>query len=73
MTCQCFMCTHKGDEKSINGYLNGYIDACNWFINWAEKNKLKIGRVDGDKLEDLYAQMLCNRDESLCLLNEEIK
>jgi hypothetical protein len=68
--CQCFTCRHSDEPRVIAGYLQGYIDASNWFINWAEKNNVKIGYLGEDTLEGIYAEMLCNRDESECLLSD---
>jgi hypothetical protein len=68
--CQCFTCRHRDEPRVLAGYLQGYIDACNWFINWAEKHNIELGHIDGDTLSDLYAQIKCNRDESGCLLTE---
>jgi len=68
--CQCFTCRHEDEPRVVAGYLKGYIDASNWFINWAEKNNVKIGHVGENTLEGIYAEMLCNRDESGCLLKD---
>ena len=69
-SCNCFTCRHKDEPRVISGYLQGYIDASDWFINWAEKNKIKLGSIADDDLGGIYAQMKCNRDESGCLLEE---
>ncbi len=69
-SCNCFTCRHKDEPRVVAGYLQGYIDASDWFINWAEKNKIKLGSIADDDLGGIYAQMKCNRDESGCLLEE---
>lgn len=66
--CQCFTCRHEDEPRVVAGYLQGYIDACNWFINWAKENNIKMGSIADDDLSGVYAQMVCNRDESACLL-----
>lgn len=69
-SCNCFTCRHRDEPRVVAGYLQGYIDASDWFINWAEKNKIKMGSIADDDLGGIYAQMKCNRDESGCLLEE---
>ena len=69
-SCNCFTCRHKDEPRVVAGYLHGYIDASDWFINWAEKNKIKLGSIADDDLGGIYAQMKCNRDESGCLLGD---
>ena len=69
-SCNCFTCRHKNEPRVVAGYLQGYIDASDWFINWAEKNKIKLGSIADDDLGGIYAQMKCNKDESGCLLEE---
>lgn len=68
--CNCFTCRHRDEPRVVAGYLQGYIDASDWFINWAEKNKIKLGSIADDDLGGIYAQMKCNRDESGCLLED---
>ena len=41
-----------------------------WVLNWAERNDIPIGSIDGDGLTNLIGQVRCNRDESGCLLTE---
>ena len=69
-SCNCFTCRHKDEPRVVAGYLHGYIDASDWFINWAKKNKIKLGSIADDDLSGIYAQMKCNRDESGCLLED---
>ena len=69
-SCNCFTCRHRDEPRVVAGYLQGYIDASDWFINWAEKNKIKLGSIADDDLGGIYAQMKCNRDESGCLLED---
>lgn len=69
-SCNCFTCRHGDEPRVVAGYLQGYIDASDWFINWAKKNKIKLGSIADDDLGGIYAQMKCNRDESGCLLEE---
>ena len=69
-SCNCFTCRHSDEPRVVAGYLQGYIDACDWFINWAEKNKIKLGSIADNDLSGIYAQMKCNRDESGCLLKD---
>lgn len=68
--CQCFTCRHSDEPRVIAGYLQGYIDASNWFLNWAEKMDIEVGHIDKDDLPGIVAQMKCNRDESGYLLSE---
>lgn len=68
--CQCFTCRHDDDKRLITAYLTGYIEACNWVLNWAERNNIPAGSIDGDGLINLIGQVKCNRDESGCLLAE---
>ena len=67
--CQCFTCRHSDEPRVVAGYLQGYIDASDWFLNWAKKNNIKIGTLGGNSLEDIHAEILCNRDESTCILS----
>lgn len=69
-SCNCFTCRHRDEPRVVAGYLQGYIEASDWFINWAEKNKIKLGSIADDDLGGIYAQMKCNRDESSCLLED---
>lgn len=67
--CQCFTCRHSDEPRVVAGYLQGYIDASNWFINWAKRKNIKLGSIADDDLGGILAQMKCNRDESSCLLS----
>lgn len=31
--CQCFTCRHSDEPRVVSGYLQGYIDASDWFLN----------------------------------------
>ena len=66
--CQCFTCRHRDEPRVVAGYLQGYIDACDWFLNWAKKNNIKQGSISDDDLGGIVAQMDCNRVESSCLM-----
>lgn len=68
--CQCFTCRHRDEPRVVAGYLQGYIDACDWFLNWARDNNVKCGSIADDDLGGIYAQIECNRDESACILTE---
>lgn len=68
--CQCFTCRHKDEPRVVAGYLRGYIEACDWFLNWAKRNNIKAGSIADDDLSGIVAQIQCNRDESGCLLSE---
>ena len=68
--CQCFMCRHKDEPRLVAAHLDGYIEACDWFLNWAKENNIKMGSIADDDLGGIYAQIKCNRDESACILSE---
>ena len=68
--CQCFTCRHKDEPRVVAGYLQGCINASNWFINWASRNNIKQGSISDDDLGGILAQMILNRDESECILAE---
>lgn len=67
--CKCFTCTHKSPTLRA-AYYTGYVEACDWFLGWAESQGVKIGSIGDDDLGGVYAQIKCNRDETLCLLQE---
>ena len=67
--CQCFTCRHADEPRVVAGYLQGYIDASDWFLNWAKKNNIKHGSIADDDLGGIVAQMECNRLEGACLLD----
>ena len=62
--CQCFTCRHSDEPRVLAGYLQGYIDASNWFLNWAKEMGIESGSIDKNDLPGIIAQMQCNRDES---------
>lgn len=68
--CQCFTCRHSDEPRLIAAYLQGYIDASDWFLNWAKRHEIKQGFISDDDLPGIIAQMDCNRVESGCLLSE---
>ena len=41
--CQCFTCRHSDEPRVLAGYLQGYIDASNWFLNWAKEMGIESG------------------------------
>lgn len=65
MTCKCFTCTHK-DPKLRKAYCIGYMDACEWFLNWAKEQGIKMGSISDDDLGGIYAQIQCNYQETGC-------
>lgn len=67
--CQCFTCRHSDEPRVVSGYLQGYIDASDWFLNWAKSKNIPVGSISDDDLGGIVAQMKCNRDESSCLLS----
>lgn len=68
--CQCFTCRHHDEPRVVAGYLQGYMEACDWFLTWAKENNLKMGSISDNDLGGLYAQIQCNRDESACILSD---
>lgn len=67
--CDCFTCTHKNPQLRA-AYYTGYVEACDWFLGWAESQGVKMGSIGDDDLGGVYAQIKCNRDETKCLLEE---
>lgn len=67
--CKCFTCTHKSPTL-LTAYYTGYIEACDWFLKWAEANGIKMGSIGDDDIGGIYAQIRYNRDETSCLLDE---
>lgn len=67
--CQCFTCRHGDEPRVVAGYLKGYIDASNWFLNWAKRNNIKQGSIADDDLAGIVAQMNCNCVDSGCYLS----
>lgn len=68
--CQCFTCRHKDEPRLLKAYCVGYREACEWFLNWAERNGIKCGFIHEDNLSGLYAQIKCNYDETGCYMQE---
>lgn len=66
--CNCFTCTHK-DPELREAYCIGYIEACNWFLNWAKSQKVELGSIGDDDLGGIYAQIKCNCDETHCYVD----
>lgn len=67
--CQCFTCRHRDEPRVVAGYLQGYADACDWFLNWAKENGIRMGSIADNDLGGLYAQIQCNRDDSVSILS----
>lgn len=67
--CQCFTCRHADEPRVVAGYLQGYVDASNWFLNWAKRHNIKQGSIADDDLSGIVAQMDCNKVESECYLS----
>ena len=68
--CQCFTCRHRDEPRVVAGYLKGYMEACDWFLNWAKENNIKMGSISDNDLGGLYAQIQCNYEESACILSD---
>lgn len=68
--CQCFMCRHSDEPRLLKAYSVGYIEACEWFLNWAKRNNIKRGSISDDDLSGVYAQIQCNCEETLCIIKE---
>lgn len=67
--CKCFVCTHK-DPKERIAYYQGYVDASNWFLEWAKWQKVGFGPLGENSLESLHTQMRYNKDEMEVLMEE---
>lgn len=65
MTCKCFTCTHK-DPRLKKAYCIGYMEACEWFLNWAKEQGIKMGSISDNDLGGVYAQINCNYQETGC-------
>lgn len=65
MTCKCFTCTHK-DPRLKKAYCVGYMEACEWFLNWAKEQGIKMGSISDNDLGGIYAQINCNYEETGC-------
>lgn len=70
--CDCFTCTHKNPRERA-AYYTGYVEACNWFLNWAKVFGVKEGSIGDCDLGGIVAQMRCNRDESEILRREMVE
>jgi len=68
--CQCFTCRHRDEPRLNKAYLVGYIEACEWFLNWAKENKIKLGSIADNDLSGLYAQIECNYDDARCIASD---
>ena len=69
MTCKCFTCTHK-DLRLKKAYCIGYMEACEWFLNWAKEQGIKMGSISDNDLGGVYAQINCNYQETGCYARE---
>ena len=69
MTCKCFTCTHK-DPRLKKAYCIGYMEACEWFLNWAKEQGIKMGSISDNDLGGVYAQINCNYQETGCYARE---
>ncbi len=65
MACKCFTCTHK-DPRLKKAYCIGYMEACEWFLNWAKEQGIKMGSISDNDLGGIYAQINCNYQETGC-------
>lgn len=66
--CQCFTCKYYDNPKLKKAYCIGYVEACEWFLNWAQENNIQIGSISDDDLGGIYAQIKCNYDETKCYM-----
>lgn len=64
--CNCYTCRYsrRKEPKVIAAYLTGYKSACEWFLNWAKRNNIKMGSMLEDTLEGIYSQIDCNHSET---------
>ena len=67
--CNCFTCAHKTLTEH-EAYYRGYIEACEWFLNWAKEQNIRMGSIGDNDLSGIYAQIDCNYSETKCLLHE---
>ena len=65
MACKCFTCAHK-DPRLKKAYCIGYMEACEWFLNWAKEQGIKMGSISDNDLGGVYAQINCNYQETGC-------
>ena len=68
--CRCFTCRHSDEPRIVKAYLVGQIEACEWFLNWAKENKIKMGSIADNDLAGLYAQIQCNHDDACCIAHD---
>ncbi len=70
--CQCFYCKFQKHKDLLRAYCEGHQAASKWFINWADRNNIGLGLI-GDKEKDdlpvIYAEMLCNYDDTSCYMS----
>lgn len=70
LECTCFTCRHHDEPELIKAYYEGFIEASEWFLNWAKRNRIEPGSISDDDLPGIVAQMQCNLDETCALLND---
>lgn len=68
-TCKCFTCTHK-DPRLKKAYCIGYMEACEWFLNWAKEQGIKMGSISDNDIGGIYAQINCNYQETACYASD---
>lgn len=68
--CQYFMCRHSDEPRLLKAYSVGYMEACEWFLNWAKRNNIQRGSISDDDLCGIYAQIECNYQETACIAEE---
>lgn len=68
--CQCFVCRHRGETELIKSYYEGYIEASKQILNWAKRNHIEPGSIADDDLPGIIAQIQCNADDTIILLDE---
>lgn len=68
--CQCFYCKFQNHKDLLRAYCEGHQAASKWFINWADRNNIELGTIGAESLESIYAEMLCNYDDTLCYMSE---
>ena len=42
------------------------MEACEWFLNWAKEQGIKMGSISDNDLGGVYAQINCNYQETGC-------
>lgn len=68
--CQCFTCRHRDEPRLCAAYLQGQIEACDWFLSWAKENSIQMGSVGDKDLSGLYAIIDCNRSDAASILSD---